>query len=1078
MKYCLKCNRSYPPAQTFCLNDGEPLSLKDLYGMAGRVINDKYEITALAAVGGMSAVYRAHQIGVHRPVAFKILLPNIAVNNANMPALFAREAQMAGRIAHENIATIHDAGQTEEQTAYIVMEWLEGHTLEAELRARRFLSYKRISFILQQIAAALDAAHEASMIHRDLKPSNIMITQRPDGSERVKVFDFGLAKVVSDSVDIQVSSALGTPHYASPEQFRTGEEIGPSADIYALGAMLYRMLSGRFAFEGANVHELIRAHLLETPAPLSLHRPGLPSEVENLVGRMLAKTPHYRPESASEIAEQFEAAVRDLPDYEVNGELIGSESGLHINNQSLFNTTGTAQRTGGRSRSGSHGNSKRASDSGDMAPPAPAMSLSDLSGTVDRTYPNTPSVTGSYNTLNNTLGNTMGMGNTLGLGNTLGMGNTLEIAPPPAIPAPREGKSKMFMLAAVAAVALVGAVAFWFFSKPSAKLTEKDTILLADITNATGEDVFDRTLKQALSVQLAQSPFLNLLGDDKVRETLRFMNRKADDKLTREVAREIAQRLGLKVAILGQINKLDQNYSLALEAVSAETGNSVAQTITEAQGKDQVLSALSKAATELREKLGESLSSIEKFNAPAANATTSSLEALRSYAQGRDQYGLKDNYTEAIALYKRALELDPNFALAWNGLAVIYSNLGQNGPAFEAAEKAYSLRDRVSEREKLGIVAYYYTHSGQIEKSIETYRQTLEIYPRQVTPHVNLSVALNRMGRLEEALAETRLAIEADPNNGTAYQNSADLLVRLGQYKESEELIGKAIGLKLDRVGYHTTLYQLAAIKGDAGMLQKQLDWVKGKPDEFRAYEWQAQTAAYEGKFKAYEELIARSVELSKQRNAPEITAALLMYDGVREAMAGQPARARKALDQAVTISPNSFAFYSYSKLSPFGPLMLALSGDLTRAEESANQVVKNQPSNTLSNSIWVPLTRAAIAVQKNDAQQAIELLRKVAPFERAAFFYPAWVRAQAHMQLKQGKEAAAEYEKILANRGYEPSSILYPLARLGLARAQALSGATAQSRQSYEEFFKLWKDADADVPVLVAAKKEAAALK
>src|SRR5581483_6167817 len=254
MKYCMQCRRSYAPTYSFCLDDGEPLVLKDLYGLTGGLIANKYQIEALTAIGGMSAFYSAHQVGVKRQVAFKILLPNIAVNNNQMLTLFEREAQLAGRLAHENIATIHDAGQTEDQIAYIVMEWLEGHTLESELKPKQCMSYQRIVYLLNQVTAALDSAHDQKIIHRDLKPNNIMISTRPDGREWVKVFDFGLAKVISESTDIMVSSALGTPHYASPEQFRTGEEISGSADIYALGVIMYRMLTGRFPFNGANVH--------------------------------------------------------------------------------------------------------------------------------------------------------------------------------------------------------------------------------------------------------------------------------------------------------------------------------------------------------------------------------------------------------------------------------------------------------------------------------------------------------------------------------------------------------------------------------------------------------------------------------------------------------------------------------------------------------------------------------------------------------------------------------------------------------------------------------------------------------
>ncbi len=1079
MKYCLKCQRSYPPGQSFCLEDGEPLSLKDLYGLTGRIVADKYEITALAAIGGMSAIYRAHQTGVHRPVAFKILLPNIAVNNTDMPYLFAREAQLAGRLSHENIATIYDAGTTEDHIAYIVLEWLEGHTLEAELRARRYLSYQRIEFVLQQVAAALDAAHDLKIIHRDLKPANIMITKRPDGSERVKVFDFGLAKIIADSVDIQVSSALGTPHYASPEQFRTGEEISSSSDIYTLGAMLYRLLTGRFPFEATSVHELIRSHLLETPPPLSLHRPGIPAEVENLLNRMLAKTPHYRPARASEVAFEFSEAVKDLPDFELDGELLTSENDLHLNSNPWHGASshnrpansGGADSGGAARRSGSGPESRSGSQrarTGDFN--TAAFRPADSGGTRRSGEHGHPAAreTGNYTEYAYSS-------------EVSELEFSRELDAPPAIPPPPKPPSKLRRvgLGVLALAILVGGLAVGYqFFRTKLTLTEKDTILLADISNTTGEDVFDRTLKQALSVQLAQSPFLNLLGDDKVRETLRFMNRKADERLTNEIAREIALRLGLKAAIAGQINKLDRHYSITLEAFNTQSGERFAQTLVEADSKDNVLKALGQAAAELRERLGESLSSIQKFNAPIDQATTSSLEALRAYSQGRDQYSLKDNYTEGVALYKRAIELDPNFALAYNGLSIIYMNTGQGELAIEYAGKAYALRERVSERERLAIAASYFLVNGEVERAIETQRLTVQTYPRLVAPHVNLSVCLNRLGQLEAAVTETKEAVRIDPTNGTAYQNQADLLVRLGREDEALQVIAAGQGQKLDRLGFHATLFQIGFLKGADALMQQQLAWVKGKPDEFRSYEWQAQALAYAGRLREADELYRRAMEGAKQRNLTEVTVSLAMQNALRQALGGNTAAAQKLLAEAIVMSPTTFSLYSASKSAPFGPLMLALSGAVKQAEAFDAELVRRQPHNTLANAIWLPLSRAAVALQRNDPAKALELLRTVSNYEAGAFFYPAWLRANAHLKLKQGHEAAVEFEKILALRGYDPTSPMRPLARLGLARAQALLGATAQSRKSYDEFFAVWKAADTDLSVLAAAQKEAALLR
>jgi tetratricopeptide (TPR) repeat protein len=509
-----------------------------------------------------------------------------------------------------------------------------------------------------------------------------------------------------------------------------------------------------------------------------------------------------------------------------------------------------------------------------------------------------------------------------------------------------------------------------------------------------------------------------------------------------------------------------------------QNGERFAQTLVEADGKDNVLKALGEAAATLRERLGESLSSIQKYNAPIDQATTSSLEALRAYSQGRDQYSLKDNYIEGVALYNRAIELDPNFALAYNGLSIIFMNTGQGELAIEYAGKAYALRERVSERERLAIAASYFLVNGEVERAIEAQRLTVQTYPRLVAPHVNLSVCLNRLGQLEAAVAETKEAVRLDPTNGTAYQNQADLLVRLGREDEALQVIAAAQAQKLDRLGFHATLFQISFLKGDDALMQQQLAWVKGKPDEFRSYEWQAQALAYAGRLREADGLYRRAVEGAKQRKLTEVAVSLAMNNALRQALGGNTAAAQKLLNEAVELSPSTFSLYSASKSAPFGPLMLALGGAVQQAETFDAELVKRQPHNTLANAIWLPLSRAAAALQRNDPTKALELLRTVSNYEAGAFFYPAWLRANAHLKLKQGHEAAAEFEKILALRGYDPTSPMRPLARLGLARAQALLGETAQSRKSYEEFLASWKAADADLSVLIAAQKEAAVLR
>ncbi|MBI1762960.1 MAG: protein kinase [Acidobacteria bacterium] len=310
MKVCPQCQRDYPNEQRFCLQDGASLVLKDPYGLVGRVLAEKYRIDALVGMGGMGAVYSAHHLRIDRKVAFKMLLPNLALSNAQVVLLFEREARMAGQLQHENIATVYDAGRTPDDIAYLIMEWLEGTTLADALARHGKLSLEHAAGVLHQIAAALDAAHAKRIIHRDLKPANVMLVKGPNGQPQVKVLDFGLAKVVSETTDAPVSALMGTPHYASPEQFRLGARIDGRTDIYSLGVMLYEMLAGTLPFNAPTIHELMRFQQAATPPPLRQVRPDVPMTIEQLVSRMLAKDPQQRPARAGEVARLFESALR------------------------------------------------------------------------------------------------------------------------------------------------------------------------------------------------------------------------------------------------------------------------------------------------------------------------------------------------------------------------------------------------------------------------------------------------------------------------------------------------------------------------------------------------------------------------------------------------------------------------------------------------------------------------------------------------------------------------------------------------------------------------------------------------
>jgi tetratricopeptide (TPR) repeat protein len=624
---------------------------------------------------------------------------------------------------------------------------------------------------------------------------------------------------------------------------------------------------------------------------------------------------------------------------------------------------------------------------------------------------------------------------------------------------------------------VIAAVAAYFYFHRQPVLTDKDTILIADFVNTTGDADLGGTLKTALAVQLEQSPFLNLFSDEGVRQTLRQMARSPDERVTREIALEICRRQGIKAVLTGSISGVGSHYVITLEAMNAQTGDMIARQQVEAENMEQVLSKLGQAASKFRGKLGESLPSIQKFDAPITQATTSSIEAFRAFSLGAEQQG-KGNSLEAIPLYKHAVELDPNFALAYAGLALVYSNTGQKRPAAEYAKKAFELRGRVSERERFEISARYYSYAtGEMDKLIEVAEQWKRTYPSLAVPHNLLALSYNTIGQYEKVIEETREAIRLSKQKRfiAPYSQMSTAYLRLNRFDEARGVIEQAFQY-VDVIFFHHRLYVIAFIQGDAAGMKQQIDWTANKPDGSEAFGWQAETAAFSGQMRQVQEFSRLGSELN-QRGSIETAARLTEPDAARNAVLGN---CRKAPEKAAQSQILARALLNNvrSNTAVMGPIALALCGEITQAQSLANELAKENPKDTAVNAIWLPTIRAAIEIRKDNAAGAIQLLQAVGPYEAATFFWPNYIRAQAYLRQKAGAEARAEFQKILDHRGWDPTSYLYPLAHLGLARAAALTGDVAGSRKAYQDFFALWKDADADLPILIAAKKEYQKLK
>jgi len=623
------------------------------------------------------------------------------------------------------------------------------------------------------------------------------------------------------------------------------------------------------------------------------------------------------------------------------------------------------------------------------------------------------------------------------------------------------------------AAVMVAALAWGlFYFRRAQALTETDFILLPEFVNTTGEPVFDGTLKQALAVKLQESPFLNVISEERIGETLRFMGRSPDERVTPSLAREVCQRQGVKAMVSGEIAPLGSHYVITLNALDCHTGDSLARGQVEAGRKEEVLAALGKAASDLRRKLGESLSSIRKFDVPLEQATTTSLEALKAYDLANRERA-RGAASQGIPLYQRAIELDPNFAMAYGRLGEAYGNRGNAELALEYTKKAFELRDRVSEPEKLYLMSHYYEHvTGELEKAIETYQLWKQTYPRDWTPRNNLAALYNRMGAYEKAIDEAQEATLLAPDNAKPDRILALAYLRLNRLDEAKAMCEQKLSKARDDPSAHSILYLIAFIQGDSPGMEREVAWAKGTTSEAHFIALQAGAAAFFGKLQRARELNQLSAELSLRQNFKEYVGVMVAVEALTEAELGNSERARERAAAALALAPRG------NRAEIFAGEALAYSGQADQAMAIADDLIKRFPQNTLLIAATVPLIRASVEIERGSAQTAIALLQSAKPYEYGEGFLSLYLRGKAYLQARAGREAAAELQKILDRRAtawFWPA--LYPLAQLGLARAYALAGDLAQSRRAYQDFLALWKDADPDVPMLQQAKAEFAKL-
>ena len=835
MKYCPQCQQTFDELENVCPKDGTILYLQDLLRLVGCTIAKKYVVEQLAGVGGMSAVYRAYHREMERPVALKILLPHLTLNDPDMVRMFEREARAAGQINHPNVATIYDTGRTAEDMVYLSMEWLEGHTLEKIIRQNAPLNWETTAQLLEQIAAGLTAAHQCRIIHRDLKPGNIMVLPQANGSMQVKILDFGIAKIAATEADNFVSTAVGTVHYASPEQMIPGNAIDSRTDLYALGVMIYEMLTGRLPFEGNSVSDLVRQHLLEPPLPLSFNRPDAPIAIVELVEQMLAKRPAGRPASAQEVWTRFEQARR--------------------------------------------ANQPR---------PASAKPFTDVSPTI-REIPTEYAIAP-----NNAAFAPAPINEALSLVPTRGVpGEPVWEALDPT----------------------------YASSQPSTHQTDFDVrdLFAQAPAGETASDVFD-----VRAIPLASAPA-------------------APRRFRRAAAGGLALLLCL-VLVAGW----RRSHTAAPPPTTAAD------------------------------------SSVKLDTNPI---TTTSPAALQAFTQAQSLALRNGKAAEATQLLQQALAADEEFALAHLALAQRAFEQGDTETAYTHADRAESLKDKVSERERWFITAsHQMLRHGDLTEAIKTWRLMLQTFPQAHDARAQLIQAYLQLGQFDEAAKEAAQLRAAqlskeDANLGTGHALGVEAALALNRTSEARTIAASAQQRRLALLSVHHRLFQTAVAQNNSVWQTEQLKWLPILSAAGHAEFWQAERAAYAGHLNEAATFIKQGGQGAGLAHNEPVTAQAYLQLSLAYTLTGQRVHAKAFYEQAAQLAPQA----SLSAGATFGPLLLALNGDAATAKKLADEIAAQHPRHTLYQSVWLPLTRAALALQARKPDEALQQLQQLDRYETAS---------------------------------------------------------------------------------------------
>jgi tetratricopeptide (TPR) repeat protein/tRNA A-37 threonylcarbamoyl transferase component Bud32 len=985
--------------------------------MIGKTISH-YRVLEKIASGGMGVVYKAENLRLGALVALKFLPEELAKDHQALER-FKREARAASALNHPNICVIHDIDEHQGQP-FIVMELLEGQTLKQRL----------------SVAPLSPPATAAPGLPRQPERGGIKPPLRTD-----ELLDLTIQ--IADALDAAHSKGIVHRDIKPANIFVTDRG---QAKILDFG--LAKLTPGKRGL-GARGWGLGKEALQEMPTATA----GTAEEHLTSPGALMGTVAYMSPEQA-------------------RGEELDARTDLFSFGAVLYEMATGQQAFCGATFAAIFGDllHKAPVSPVQLNPELPVELERIISKALEKNRDARYQSAGEIRTDLKRLKRDTESGR-------VGAGLVPALGRPRGAPLPK--RWKVLVPAALILVAAAIGGTFYVRSRQTmTRLTDKDTIVLSDFNNKTGESVFDDTLKQGLSVQLEQSPFLDLLSERKVNETLKLMGRPAGDRLTPEVTHEVCQRTGSKAMLIGSIAGLGSQYVIGLKAVSCNTGDVLAEAQEQAAGKEAVLKALDNAAVTLRSKLGESLSSVQKYATPVEEATTPSLEALKAYSLGRKIAYAKGG-TASLPFFKRAVELDPNFAMAYAWMSLVYRDLNEVGRGAENARKAYDLREKVSERERFLIEGNYYSNAtGEMEKAAQTYELWQQTYPKDDSPYRALGLISAYLGNWEKALEQFRAALRLEPNNGVNYLNLGIAYTALNRRDEAEAVYKQAEERKLEGELLLQSRYWLAFLKGDAAQMAQLVSAAMGKPGtEDLLLATQADTEGWYGKLKNAHELTRRAMDSAQHNDAKESAAAYQAAAALREVEAGSRGQARAEANAAVKLASNR-------DVRAIAALALARAGDTAGAEKLAAELDKTFPLDTVVQRYWLPTIRAGVALERKDPKRVIELLKMASTIELGqptnitVYLCPVYLRGEAYFLLHDGNRAAAEFQKFIDHRGVVMNFPWGALARLGLARAYALQGDKAKARTAYQDFLTLWKDADPDIPILKEAKAECAKLK